>query len=72
VRAEDADGIDSVWVTVNAEERGDDGGFSSVFTSRYRFLVPPGPPGSHLGIRFRARDIAGFEVQKDSYVVVSP
>ena len=73
IRAEDADGIDSVWVTVDQEERGETGGFNRVFSARYRFLIGAGQqPGIHLMIQFRARDIAGFEVQRDSYVVVSP
>ncbi|HYU08337.1 MAG TPA: hypothetical protein VEK77_03020 [Gemmatimonadales bacterium] len=73
IRAEDPDGIDSVWVTVDAEERGENGGFDRVFSARYRFLVAPGQqPGTRLMLLFRARDIAGFEVQRDSYVVVSP
>ncbi len=73
VRAEDPDGIDSVWVTVDSEERGENGGFDRVFSARYRFLVPPGQqPGIRLILQFRARDIAGFEAQRDSYVVVSP
>ena len=73
IRAADPDGIDSVWVTVDNEERGEDGGFNQVFSAHYRFLVGAGQqPGIHLVIQFRARDIAGFQVQKDTYVVVSP
>ena len=73
IRAADPDGIDSVWVTVDNEERGEDGGFNQVFSARYRFLVGAGQqPGIRLVLQFRARDIAGFEVQKDTYVVVSP
>lgn len=60
-------------MTVDNEERGEDGGFNQVVSARYRFLVAAGhQPGIRLALRFRARDIAGFEVQKDSYVVVSP
>jgi len=42
IRAEDPDGIDSVWVSVDAELRGESGGFNRVFSARYRFLLPPG------------------------------
>jgi hypothetical protein len=73
VLAEDADGIDSVWITLETVEKGEDGGFSSVFSSRYVFVVSPGfPPGQQIPMTFRARDIAGFEVQRDTYVVVGP
>jgi hypothetical protein len=73
VRAEDPDGIDSVWVSVDNEERGENGGFNRVFSARYRFVVAAGlQPGIRLIMLFRARDIAGFEVQRDTYVVVSP
>jgi hypothetical protein len=71
VRADDPDGIDSVWVTVDNEERGESGGFSQSFSARYRFILPAGQtPGNQVPVRFRARDIAGFEVQRDTYVVV--
>lgn len=73
MRAEDADGIDSVWVTVNSVVKGDDGGFDQVFSSNYRFVVAAGlNPGDNLPVSFRARDIGGFEVQRDTYVVVVP
>lgn len=73
VRAEDPDGIDSVWVTLDTVRLGEDGGFDRVFSSRYRFFVAPGRGvGEQLLLRLRARDISGFEVQRDTYVVVVP
>ena len=73
MRAEDFDGIDSVWVTLGSDERAEDGSFSRVFTWRYRFIVPAGQtPGAHIGMSFRTRDAAGFEAQRDTYVVVIP
>lgn len=73
VRAEDPDGIDSVWVTLDTVRQGEDGGFDRVFSSRYRFFVAPGRgPGEQVPLRLRARDISGFEVQRDTYVVVVP
>ena len=73
VRVEDPDGVDSVWVTLEMAEKGDDGGFNRVFDSRYRFIVSPVfSPGEQIPLTFRARDIAGFEVQRDTYVVVVP
>ncbi len=73
VTAQDADGIDSVWVTVGAEEHANDAGFSRTFSSRYRFILPSGQQsGTHIPMSFRARDVAAFETQKDTYVVVVP
>jgi len=73
VLAEDFDGIDSVWVAVGSDERGANGGFSRVFTWRYRIIVPSGTtPGAHVGMSFRTRDAARFEAQRDTYVVAVP
>lgn len=73
VRVEDPDGIDSVWVTLDSMKRGEDAGFDRVFSSRYRFVVAPGRGlGEQVPLRVRARDISGFEVQRDTYVVVIP
>ncbi len=73
VMAEDADGIDSVWVTVGTAEQATDGGFARTFSLWYRFVVPSGQqPGAHIPMSFRARDVAAFETQKDTYVVVVP
>jgi hypothetical protein len=73
VRVEDPDGIDSVWVVVDSVEKGDNGGFDRVFSSRYRFVITAGrTAGEHVPVAFRARDISGFEVQRDTYVVVVP
>jgi len=73
VRADDPDGIDSVWVALDSVEKGEDGGFDRGFTSRWRFVVAAGrPQGARLPLTFRARDVAGFEAQRDTYVVVGP
>jgi hypothetical protein len=75
VSASDPDGIDSVWVTVDSEERGDNGAFDPSFTATYRFIIELGhtpPVGQHMPVSFRARDVAGFQVQRDTYVVVIP
>jgi hypothetical protein len=73
VRAEDFDDIDSVWITLGADERAADGNFSRSFTWRYRFIVPSGQtPGAHIAMSFRTRDAAGFEAQRDTYVVAIP
>lgn len=73
VSATDPDGIDSVWVSVDSEVRGDDGGFNDSFIENYRFVLPAGgTPGTKVNMSFRARDVAGFQVQRDTYVVVIP
>ena len=73
VRVVDADGIDSVWVTVGSERQVHDGGFAPGFTATYRFIVPSGQQaGTHIPMSFRARDVAAFVTQRDTYVVVVP
>ena len=73
VMAEDADGLDSLWVTVGTSEQATDAGFSRTFSFPYRFILPSGQqPGTHIPMSFRARDVAAFETQKDTYVVVIP
>jgi hypothetical protein len=73
VRASDPDVIDSVWVTVDSQQHGIDGGFGQTFSAPYRFVIPAGQqPGTHLPMSFRARDVAAFATQRDTYVVVVP
>ena len=73
VHAEDTDGLDSVWVTVDSAVAGEDGGFDQAFTSTFRFLIGPGKtPNTVLPIQIRARDIAGFQVIRDTNVLVVP
>jgi len=43
-----------------------------VFSSQYRFVVQGFAPAQQIPLTFRARDVAGFEVQRDTYVVVIP
>lgn len=71
VRAEDPDGIDSVWVTVDLERAGEDGFFRSVVNATFRFPIPVGLPATTvLPVRVEARDIAGFSSTLDTLVVV--
>ncbi|HEV8266490.1 MAG TPA: hypothetical protein VGQ06_16195 [Gemmatimonadales bacterium] len=73
VRAEDPDGIDSVWVSVDSVVAGEDGLLDQVFTSRFRFLIGAGKTaGTQIPVQIRARDIAGFQVERDTHVVVVP
>ena len=72
VRVDDPDGVDSVWVTLETTLKGESGGFEQVFSSGYRFVVQGFQPPEHIPLTFRARDVAGFVVQRDTYVVVIP
>ncbi len=73
VRAEDPDGLDSVWVSVDLVVAGADGRFERTFSAPFRFAIAAGrPPTTHIPVQFRARDIAGFVVVRDTYVVVVP
>jgi hypothetical protein len=73
VRAQDGDGIDSLWVTAGSQLWSEDGGFNQIITTRYRVIIPSGTqPGTQIPMSFRARDAAGFEAQRDTYVVAVP
>ena len=73
VRAQDSDGIDSVWITAGSQQWSDDGGFNQVITTGYRLIIPSGTQaGTQIPMSFRARDAAGFEAQRDTYVVAVP
>jgi len=73
VHADDPDGLDSVWVSVDSVVAGQDGGLDRTFSSRFRFVIGAGKAATtQIPVRVRARDIAGFEVIRDSHVVVVP
>jgi hypothetical protein len=73
VRAQDADGIDSLWITAGSLKWVDDGAFNQVISARYRLIIPSGTqPSTHIPMSVRARDAAGFEAQRDTYVVAVP
>jgi len=73
VRAQDADGIDSLWITAGAQQWVDDGAFTQVISTSYRLIMPSGTqPGTQIPMSVRARDAAGFEAKKDTYVVAVP
>jgi hypothetical protein len=74
VRAEDPDGIDSLWVTLDTQQRaGTDGFFQRTVLVPFRLDVPPGlSPGTILDIRLEARDIVGFRSILDTLVTVIP
>lgn len=73
VRAEDADGLDSIWVKVDSTEVGVDGSFDQVFSAPFRFVIAAGKlQGTHVPVQFRARDIGGFLIVRDTTVLVVP
>ena len=73
VRAEDRDGIDSIWVSLDTERAGEDGFFETVVVATFRFTIPPGlPPTTVLPVRLEARDNAGFISTLDTLVTVVP
>ena len=73
VRAEDADGIDSVWVQLAQEPPvGADGLLDPVLEGPFRLTVPPNVPTGPLPVRVQARDVVGFRSQRDTFVTVGP
>jgi len=73
VSAEDPDGLDSVWVSVDLVVAGEDGRVERTFSAPYRFAIAAGKPATtRIPIQFRARDIAGFVAIRDTFVVVVP
>jgi len=74
VRAEDDDGIDSVWVQLAGEPPvGADGLLDPVLEGPFRMVVPAGlGPGTILPVTVQARDVVGFRSQRDTSVTVGP
>lgn len=72
VRADDPDGIDSVWLSIDSgPPLGADGLFEPTFSAPFRAAVPAGhAAGDHVTVQFSARDIAGYEGGLDTFVVV--
>jgi hypothetical protein len=74
VRAEDDDGIDSVWVQLAGEPPvGADGLLDPVLEGPFRRVVPAGlGPGTILPVTVEARDVVGFRSKRDTSVTVGP
>lgn len=73
VDADDADGLDSVWVSVDSVVAGEDGRFDQTFSTVFHFPIRAGRiPSTRIPIEIRARDAAGFVARRDTYVVVVP
>jgi hypothetical protein len=73
LRAEDADGIDSVWLSVDsAPPIADDGRLEPNFLASFRTAIRSGHlPGDHVSMLLSARDLAGFVAGLDTFVVVT-
>jgi hypothetical protein len=73
ILADDPDGLDSVWLRVDTDQAGEDAGFDRTFSTRFRFTIRAGHPATtQIPVRLRARDVVGFEAERDTYVVVIP
>jgi hypothetical protein len=72
VRADDADGLDSIWLSIDSTAPlGADGLFKTTFIGTYHGTVPGGHVlGDHVSVRLTARDIAGYVGGLDTFVVV--
>ena len=74
VRAEDDDGIDSVWVQLAQEPPvGADGLLDPVLEGPFQIVVPAGlGNGMVLPVSVQARDVVGFRSERDTSVTVGP
>jgi len=74
IHAEDPDGLDSVWLTLDGLPRiGEDGLLETVFDAPFVLLVPRGyGPGDRIPVTVTARDVVGFTGELDTVVRVSP
>jgi hypothetical protein len=73
VSAQDADGLDSIWLQVDSTRVGADGMLATTFQRPFRFAIRAGlPPTSHVPVVVEARDVLGFRSQLDTFVTVAP
>ncbi|HKC48417.1 MAG TPA: hypothetical protein VKB63_12520 [Gemmatimonadales bacterium] len=72
LRADDPDGIDSVWLSVDsAPPLGADGLLEPTFLASFRAAVRTGHVlGDRVAVRLTARDITGYVGGLDTFVVV--
>jgi hypothetical protein len=72
VRANDPDGIDSLWLSVDsATPLGADGLLQPSFQAPFRAEIPAGHVlGDHIPVNLTARDIAGYVGGIDTFVIV--
>ena len=72
LRADDPDGIDSVWLSVDsAPSWSADGLLKPTFLASFRAAVHNGHVlGDHVAVRFTARDLSGYLGGLDTFAVV--
>jgi hypothetical protein len=71
-RAQDAEGIDSVWLSVDsAPSIAQDGRLEPNFLAAFRAAIRSGHlPGDRVAVALSARDVSGFTGGLDTFVVV--
>ena len=72
LRADDLDGIDSIWLTVDsAPPLAGDGLLEATFIATFRAGIRGGHVlGDHVTIRLTARDLSGYVGGLDTFVIV--
>jgi hypothetical protein len=71
LRADDPDGIDSAWLSVDSVTAGVDGLFQTTVQAPFQFAVKPSHAlGQHVPVVLSARDVTGFTSTLDTFVVI--
>lgn len=72
LQASDPDGLDSVWLTVDASQAAADAFLQTTYGARFALAVRAGlPVGQRVPVRLEARDLLGFRSALDTSVVVT-
>ena len=74
LHAEDSDGIDSVWLSIDGgPPKGSDGLLKAVFDAPFKAPIGGGhSAGERIQVKLQARDVAGFRGELDTSVTVIP
>ncbi len=73
LQVEDSDGIDSVWLTVDASTLAQDASLERAYGARFRLPIQAGhAPGDRLVVSLRARDVPGLSHTVVDSVTVVP
>lgn len=73
VSAQDPDGIDSVWVTVDSLRKGDDAFLRATAVDSFFFTIQAGATAQRqIPVRVEARDVPGFKSSLDTSVQLVP
>ena len=71
IHADDPDGIDSIWLSVDSTTDGRDGQFQTSFQAIFVFPIKSSHSlGEHVPVVLRARDVTGFTSTLDTFVVI--